>query len=73
MIQRDIPLSEIMRRVHDLNQRDDERRSKDVRDSIAGVVIGLFLAAVVVWGVLIKKTVDERREAWQAQVWRTQK
>jgi hypothetical protein len=73
MIERDIPLSEVMRRLHEMNEREDEHRRRDVRDSVAGVVIGLFLSAVFVWGYLVVKTVEERKEARQAQVWRTLK
>lgn len=54
MIEREMPLSEVMRRLHAMNQREDDIASDQVRDGVAFVAIGLFLgfmciAIAIIW------------------------
>ena len=41
--------SERLLSLHELNQREEEWRQRDVRDSVALLALGLFFAAGFIW------------------------
>lgn len=67
MVPRDMPLSEVMRRLHDINQREEDIASDQVRDGVALVVIGLFLGLVFITLAIIA-TRAEHEESRRPQI-----
>jgi hypothetical protein len=72
MIQRDIPLSEVMRRLHEINQREEDIASDHVRNGVAFVAIGLFLGFFFI-AVAIIMTRAEQEELRRPQIVRVQR
>jgi hypothetical protein len=72
MIERDMPLSEVMRRLHEMNEREDQIASDHVRNGVAIVAIGLFLGFFFI-ALAIIATRAEQEELRRPQIVRVQR
>lgn len=49
MIQRDIPLSEVMRRLHEMNQQQEQRDARQASDGLAAISLVLAFGVACIW------------------------